>query len=188
MLDNGLDSCGRSCYSISPAMFLDWKLWFVFTKRHERYTGSCGASLGSDQACAPVLLSSVLFRTPFRQNSAWNNCELFKYIIRALCKAVSASRETVQIVLLMDSLPIHIADAVQSELKKALFLPLIMPPGTTGKLQIPDTHIFSPFKAELREQCDRLRSRLKGDMSMPAALYRVTFVTSFPTIASKDSE
>ena len=68
----------------------------------------------------------------------------------------------------MDSLPIHIEETVQRELQKASILPVIVPPGTTGKLQVPDTHIFSPFKAELREQCDKLRCRLKGDMTMRA--------------------
>ena len=111
-------------------------------------------------SCAPFVSGCSI-----RQNSAWNNCELFKYIIRALSKALSAL-DGVQIVLLMDSLPIHIAETVQRELQKASFLPVIVPPGTTGKLQVPDTHIFSPFKAELREQCDKLRGRLKGDMTM----------------------
>ena len=111
-------------------------------------------------SCAPLVSGCSI-----RQNSAWNNCELFKYIIRALSKALSAL-DGVQIVLLMDSLPIHIAEPVQRELQKASFLPVIVPPGTTGKLQVPDTHIFSPFKAELREQCDKLRGRLKGDMTM----------------------
>ena len=102
-----------------------------------------------------------------RQNSAWNNCELFKQVIQALSKAVSAI-EGIQLVLLMDSLPIHIAETVQRELQKASVLPVIVPPGTTGKLQVPDTHVFSPLKTELREQCDRMRARLKGDISMRA--------------------
>ena len=103
-----------------------------------------------------------------RQNSAWNNTEVFTRMIRTLSKALVPFRAVKQPVLLMDSLPLHISEPALRELVKADIWPIIIPPQTTDKLQVPDTHIFAPLKAELREECDRTRAHLRGDMSMRA--------------------
>ena len=89
-------------------------------------------------------------------------------VIRRLSEALVSVRALKQPVLLMDSLPLHISEPALRELVKADIWPIIIPPQTTDKLQVPDTHVFAPLKAELREECDRTKGQLRGDISMRA--------------------
>jgi|NorSeaMetagenome_1021524.scaffolds.fasta_scaffold05073_2 hypothetical protein len=75
--------------------------------------------------------------------------------------------DRLQPVLYMDSLPLHIATAATQVLSKCNIWPCVVPPKTTEHLQVPDTHVFAPFKAMLRERCDRARAENGGDMTMP---------------------
>ena len=68
--------------------------------------------------------------------------------------------------LYMDSLPLHIATAVAKLLNRCYIWPCVIPPMTTGDLQVPDTHVFAPLKSVLREACDHARAENGGDMTM----------------------
>ena len=75
-----------------------------------------------------------------------------------------------QPMLYMDSLPLHLAAAVAKLLNRCHIWPCVIPPMTTGGLQVPDTHVFAPLKSALREACDHARAENRGDMSMPMYL------------------
>ena len=107
-----------------------------------------------------------------RQNSAWNNGKLFAYVIERLAKAIAPTSDE-QLVLIMDSLPVHIGLPAVRSLVKHRVWPIIVPPHCTSRLQAPDTHVFSPLKSELRDRCDEMRSKLQGGMSMQAYLEAV---------------
>ena len=169
MPDVSFDSGRGSSHSGMLTRILDWKLQRFFETRNASFRICRWMSLGIDKArsracvhCAPRILHLA------RQNSAWNNTEIFTRMIRTLSKALVPFRAVKQPVLLMDSLPLHISEPALRELVKADIWPIIIPPQTTDMLQVPDTHIFAPLKAELREECDRTRAHLRGDMSMRA--------------------
>ena len=114
-----------------------------------------------------------LCRRVFRQNSAWNNVDLFCYVIKRFHLVLKPMVEFLQPVLYMDSLPLHIALAVVKLLSKCHIWPCVIPPMTTGDLQVPDTHVFAPLKRVLRESCDHARAENGGDMSMSTYLRSV---------------
>lgn len=114
----------------------------------------------------------VVFVRVGRQSSAWNNGSTFAHVVETLAKAI-APRENEQLILIMDSLPVHIAPSAIRSLVKHRIWPVIIPPLCTSRLQIPDTHVFSPLKSELRDRCDEMRGKLKGGMSMQAYLEAV---------------
>lgn len=107
-----------------------------------------------------------------RQKSAWNNGTLFAHVIEALAKAIAPTSGE-QVVLIMDSLPVHIGPPAVRSLVKHRMWPIIVPPHCTSRLQVPDTHVFSPLKSELRDRCDDMRGKLQGGMSMEAYLEAV---------------
>ena len=102
-----------------------------------------------------------------RQNSAWNNVDVFCHVIQRFHAVLKPVMISLQPVLYMDSLPLHITPRVAQLLSKCNLWPCVVPPMTTADLQVPDTHVFAPLKSVLREECDRARADGAGDMTMP---------------------
>ena len=102
-----------------------------------------------------------------RQNSAWNNVDVFCHVIQRFHAVLKPVMISLQPVLYMDSLPLHITPRVAQLLSKCNLWPCVVPPMTTADLQVPDTHVFAPLKSVLREECDHARADAAGDMTMP---------------------
>jgi hypothetical protein len=67
---------------------------------------------------------------------------------------------------MFDSLPLHIAPSCLAIMASRNIWPLVIPPKATPLLQVLDTHAFSSFKQELRNQYDSMRGQRRGDISM----------------------
>ena len=116
--------------------------------------------------CGDHILFCRFLRVFNRQNSAWNNVDVFCHVIRRFHAVLKPMLASLQPVLYMDSLPLHITPRVTQLLSKCSLWPCVVPPMTTGDLQVPDTHVFAPLKSALREECDHARADGAGDMTM----------------------
>ena len=103
------------------------------------------------QAAAPPNIQFV------RQKSAWNNAGLCAEYVKALRAALEPHLDDLQVCLLWDACKVHNSRIVLSACRGARFWIVSIPPPTTSKLQILDTHVFAPFKRELAEELQSLR-------------------------------
>lgn len=103
------------------------------------------------QAAAPPNIKFV------RQKSAWNNAGLCAEYIKALRIALEPHQDDLQVCLLWDACKLHNSRIVLSACRDARFWVVSIPPPTTSKLQILDTHVFAPYKRELAEELQSLR-------------------------------
>jgi len=76
-----------------------------------------------------------------------------------------------RVVVRRDACRSHCATVVLYANAETLTLPRIVPAGNTATLQPLDTHVYSEFKHDLRENVGHARCRVDGgDLSMPAVV------------------
>ena len=101
-----------------------------------------------------------------RQQSAWNNADLFKKVLQRIATALRPFQEEFQVVLIMDALVLHWNAACMKVLRQSGILPVCVPPLMTSVMQPLDTHVFSCFKKALCDAYDQKRSIEREDLDM----------------------
>ena len=128
---------------------------------------ACGGSVAIVRFIGAVLFFYALHETLRRQCSGWTNAKLCSFIIARLAAVLQAHAGDSQCVLFLDALRAHLAIPVMDMCARANILPIVIPAGCTDILQPLDTHVFSAFKARLRELYAEARRELNDDVSMP---------------------
>ena len=102
-----------------------------------------------------------------RQRSGWTNAKLSSFIIARLAAVLQVHASGCQCILFLDALRAHLAVPVMDVCARTNILPIIIPAGCTDILQPLDTHVFSAFKARLRELYAEARRESDDDVCMP---------------------
>ena len=100
--------------------------------------------------------------TLLRKKSAWSNSDICSQYVVALRSALEPFVGTHCVCLLWDAAKIHASRKVLSTCRDAGLNVISIPPPTTSKLQVLDTHVFSKYKSQLAEelQCEQLRTNV----------------------------
>jgi hypothetical protein len=97
-------------------------------------------------AMATELPATVKF---WRRKSSWNSAVLMQDILREI-SSVMSDFPSLQPILVMDTVGVHVTNAVLRTASDLNLWLLIVPARTTYALQPLDTHVFSPYKAFLK--------------------------------------
>ena len=109
-----------------------------------------------------------------RQQSAWNNTERLKWILRLLGAALRPLAARYQPILLMDACRVHLPECVAQSCASLGIWLVIVPAKLTWLLQPCDTHAFLKYKTHLRSAYQELRAQSDtGEVSIGAFLSAV---------------
>ena len=106
--------------------------------------------------------------TAVRQKSAWNNNVVCAQFITALGKALAPYLGSHHLVLIWDAAKIHSSRQALGACRDAGLHVISVPPPTTSKLQVLDTHVFSSYKQYLAEelQCVHMAGTTAPDVEV----------------------
>ena len=127
---------------------------------------ACGGSVAIVRFFNAAFCFCALHETLRRQHSGWTNAKLSAFIIARLAAVLQAHAGSSQCVLFLDALRAHLAIPVMDMCARVNILPIVIPAGCTDILQPLDTHVFSAFKARLRELYAEVRHERDDDVSM----------------------
>ena len=110
-----------------------------------------------------------------RQRSAWNNAALMKRIIKLLAKALQPFLGSLQPILLLDAVRVHLVASVLGACVAAGIWPIVVPARMTWLLQPLDTHCFWSYKLALKKAYqDRRALVVDGRLSVMFFAVRVS--------------
>ena len=95
-----------------------------------------------------------------RQNSAWNNERMCTMIVRRIALVLRAHMGTLQPVLLLDAVRLHITRMVLAACSAVGLWVVVVPAKMTWLLQPLDSHAFLAYKAHLKAKYQSKRAEL----------------------------
>ena len=138
-----------------------------------------------DPARIPSAATRAVFTAAGDPHEAWHGSAGFctQRIIRAwlrkLKRRVVSRKPGVEIIVVMDVCPVHVAPSIAAEARRLRMELVLVPARLTWLLQLLDTHVFSQLKREMRRELWNAKaSSPGGTISAAVQLQALTRATS----------